>query len=57
VKKKVVSGVPMIDKRDRKLVQSRVDAETVELLQTHQVNIPELIRRACARAARQFAEA
>ena len=53
-KKNSIGTVPFRIKTERHLVQSRVDAEVVSILQENGVDIPELIRRACAKAAQKI---
>jgi hypothetical protein len=52
-----IAAVPQRITVQRRLVQSRVDAEIVAMLQEAHVDIPELIRRACARAATRVRQA
>lgn len=48
---RVASDIPTKRTIKRRLVQSRVDAEIIGRLVAASVDIPELIRRACRRAA------
>lgn len=50
-----VDEIPIkTEKRPKRLVQALVDAETVEFLIKNDVDMPELIRKACAKAAERM---